>query len=369
MNTSLPSDHKTSQAFLSKSDLLLRFAGLLLLTVLWGWGFSPHRHLHALAWTNLPQDMKDAWGGSPEGLVRWATQADARKHLDSLEAARHYLDLDDLDSLFKSHGKPKVWGMSWETYKQSLFEFDSLSPPRNYGVLPWQLEWSYRRLVKTMAPNDSTPCELDKVIRAAADLGHYLADAHVPLHTSGNYDGQRSDQRGIHALWETQAVEAQLHTHTCPCLSLGPSATSENMAYDPVWTPWDILDDSHALVEDVFLAEREWQHLVAKNGWSMRTRGRTLAMLPSMEALAVWDSLTNGHTWPRFCATADHIAKAWHAAWVEAGQPHMDATKEQSPSLPPWLLYLHRRWKRGNVATQAHHHESTHAASSFHLDP
>lgn len=84
--------------------------------------------------------MKEAWGGSPERLVRWATQADARKHLDSLEGARHYLDLDDLDTLFTSHGKPAVWGMSWGIYKQSIFEIDSLTSPRNHGVLPWQLE-------------------------------------------------------------------------------------------------------------------------------------------------------------------------------------------------------------------------------------
>lgn len=369
MNTSLPPDPRSPQAFLAKSPLPLQFAGLLLLTVLTAWGFSPHRHLHAVAWTHLPQDMKEAWGGSPVRLVRWATQADARKHLDSLEGARHYLDLDDLDILFTSHGMPAVWGMPWGTYKQSIFEIDSLTSPRTHGVLPWQLEWSYRRLVKAMASNDSTTCELDKVIRAAADLGHYLADAHVPLHTSGNYDGQRSGQGGIHALWETQAVEAQLHTRTCPCLHLTSFEAVEGMPYDPVWTPWDILKDSHALVEDVFQAEKEWQNMVANNGWRMRTRGRTLAMLPSLQALAAWDSLTNGHTWPRFCTTADHIAKAWHAAWMEAGQPHMAASTEKDIGLPPWLLYLQRRWKRGKVAGPDLQHKSNHATSSLHLDP
>jgi hypothetical protein len=28
-----------------------------------------------------------------------------------------------------------------------------------------------------------------------ADLGHYIADAHMPLHTSDNHDGQLTDQR------------------------------------------------------------------------------------------------------------------------------------------------------------------------------
>ena len=42
----------------------------------------------------------------------------------------------------------------------------------------------------------------------AVDLAHYISDLHVPLHTSGNYDGKQTAQNGIHALWETQLPEA-----------------------------------------------------------------------------------------------------------------------------------------------------------------
>ena len=68
----------------------------ILSALLMGWGFSPHRHIHAKAWTQLPQDLQNAWGGDPTLLVRYATSADARKHIDSLEAPRHYLDFDDV---------------------------------------------------------------------------------------------------------------------------------------------------------------------------------------------------------------------------------------------------------------------------------
>ena len=74
-----------------------------------------------------------------------------------------------------------------------------------------------------MTATDSTPANLEDVLRTAADLGHYLADAHVPLHTTGNYNGQRTNQTGIHALWETHNVEHLMASHTATCQKLGPT--------------------------------------------------------------------------------------------------------------------------------------------------
>jgi hypothetical protein len=38
-------------------------------------------------------------------------------------------------------------------------------------------------------------------------LGHYIGDAHVPLHTTSNYNGQKTNQHGIHGLWESRIPE------------------------------------------------------------------------------------------------------------------------------------------------------------------
>ena len=131
-----------------------------------------------------------------------ASSADARKHTDTLEPPRHYLDLDDvLDAWPEASSSAELVGMSWHDYCTMLTSIDSTPDVRRFGVLHWQLHWTYRKLVTLKAPTDSTPVALDNVLRTAADLGHYLADAHVPLHTTGNYNGQRTNQIGIHALW------------------------------------------------------------------------------------------------------------------------------------------------------------------------
>ena len=230
-------------------------------------------------------------------------------------------------------------GTAWREAASLLTQDSGQSTPSRFGTLPWELEWTYWRLVRAWAPADSSPPVPERVTRAAADLGHYLADAHVPLHTSGNYDGQRTNQRGIHALWETHAVEWMLGKSVprhCEPFDV------EALGFDPVWTPWQVLAESQALAPDVFRAERTWQTLCQDRGFGFRRRGRTMQLLPTPEALTLWDSLTHHHTWPRYCLAAQRIAAAWHNAWTDAGRPALPITEEPSwidrakSYLPPW---------------------------------
>lgn len=308
----------------------------ILSALLMGWGFSPHRHIHAKAWVQLPPNLQNAWGGDPTLLVRYATSADARKHIDSLEAPRHYLDFDDvLETLSEGACSDGLIGMRWPDYEALLTACDSTLDPRRFGVLPWQLHWTYRKLVGLMTATDSTPANLEDVLRTAADLGHYLADAHVPLHTTGNYNGQRTNQTGIHALWETHNVEHLMASHTCDLSEARPD-------YDPLWDPWYILQKSHEDVRLVLAAEAEWRRLTQVRGWALRRRGRTLAMLPSPEALNCWDSLTDHRTWPKFCETSHLVASAWVSAWHDAGTPSL---RQASPTpREPGMLYLFKTW-------------------------
>jgi hypothetical protein len=46
-----------------------------------------------------------------------------------------------------------------------------------------------------------------KILKLSAELGHYIADSHVPLHASSNHDGQSTNQKGIHGFWESRVPE------------------------------------------------------------------------------------------------------------------------------------------------------------------
>ena len=51
-----------------------------------------------------------------------------------------------------------------------------------------------------------SPYAADNARYLIAVLAHYLADAHQPFHAVMNYDGQLTNQRGIHARFETELV-------------------------------------------------------------------------------------------------------------------------------------------------------------------
>ena len=41
----------------------------------------------------------------------------------------------------------------------------------------------------------------------AADLGHYTADSHQPLHCTKNYDGQNTGNDGVHFRFEVMMMD------------------------------------------------------------------------------------------------------------------------------------------------------------------
>jgi hypothetical protein len=91
-----------------------------------------------VAWNLLPAETRDAWGDAESMLHEWAVAADRRKHTDSLEAPRHYLDVDLLDTL-TGERHPWEWGKRWNMVQARR---DSLPYPKDPGSLPWQIHAS-----------------------------------------------------------------------------------------------------------------------------------------------------------------------------------------------------------------------------------
>ena len=58
----------------------------------------------------------------------------------------------------------------------------------------------YERIV-ALTPRDR------QTLFFSATLGHYMGDAHVPFHAVLNYDGQLTNQHGIHARFEAMLFE------------------------------------------------------------------------------------------------------------------------------------------------------------------
>ncbi|MDX1942221.1 MAG: hypothetical protein SFU99_16775, partial [Saprospiraceae bacterium] len=79
---------------------------------------------------------------------------------------------------------------------QSVFAVDRFS---EHGILPYHLLVMQRNLTEAFRQKNTA-----RILRLSAEMGHYIGDAHVPLHTTENYNGQLSNQLGIHAFWESR---------------------------------------------------------------------------------------------------------------------------------------------------------------------
>src|SRR5690606_9168082 len=97
---------------------------------------------------------------------------DKRRYVNDIEAARHYIDIDHFqlqgENVFEQ--MPKTWKEACLKYSKDTLE--------KYGIVPWHINSMLHWLTKAFEDGDA-----NRILSLSADLGHYVADAHVPLHT------------------------------------------------------------------------------------------------------------------------------------------------------------------------------------------
>ncbi len=141
------------------------------------WGFDVHRELTSKAVEQLPEEWRTFFREHEDELRSASVDPDLRRSSDLTEAPRHYDDQDD------PHLDRNV---------------SSRSPDYRKGVVAWAVENSTILLIKALESDD-----LAGIIRYAGDLAHYVGDASQPLHSTENYDGQLTGNRGIHSRYES----------------------------------------------------------------------------------------------------------------------------------------------------------------------
>lgn len=284
-----------------------------ILVVLTGWGFSAHRRIQEAAIHALPPELHGFYKSHQAWLVAHAVDADLRKHTVDGEDVKHYIDLDryhnDLDSLKSLF--PLSWRESLETWGEEVV--------RENGIGPWNAVWTYLKLVDAFAELDSAA-----ILRHSADLGHYIGDLNVPLHTTENYNGQLTGQDGIHGLWETQVPEMEMDSYSL-------QVERPQLIGDIEAEVWQMVFRSHGAVDSVFEAERS-----LTVAWGERSshayveRGRTLQKLRSPEFAKAFSERLDGQVERQMQHSVHAIASLWWSAWVEAGEPDLAPLQAQT---------------------------------------
>ncbi|WP_149526242.1 zinc dependent phospholipase C family protein [Sphingobacterium hotanense] len=281
------------------------FAAVLLIIFaasLQSWGFFAHRTINKHATYSLPADLAPFFKKHLYAITEKAINADKRVYIDSAESTRHFIDLDRYEQLSDSLVVP------WFKLNKRLRQHEILMR----GIVPWQIDLTYRKLLKAFHEKNA-----QAIIRQAADLGHYASDAHVPLHTTSNYNGQLSGQVGIHALWETRLPERFMHSYD---LYVGKPVYIDNV----VEFAWNAVHESHALLDSVFDLEKKvsasMSHRMKK---SYVLRNNILMLNYSDEFCERYHEALNGMVERRIRKAIHATASLWYSAWIDAGQPDL----------------------------------------------
>ena len=148
-----------------------------------GWGPTAHDIVNTWAIQTLPPEIRTFFARNQHFLVEHANDPDVWIKKDRYERKRHYIYLDKY-GVFPYPLLPHIFQRATEQLSAGRVNRD--------GVLPWQIGEFSLRLTKAMKVGN-----WEEVILDAAALAHYVADAHDPLHTTQNFDGQMTRQTGL----------------------------------------------------------------------------------------------------------------------------------------------------------------------------
>jgi len=211
------------------------------------------------------------------------------------------------DSALTTHGR----GLP-RAYADAVARMGGEDSLLRHGIVPWQVARMERQLQAAFAAHDA-----DQVLRLAADLGHYVADACVPLHTTRNYNGQLTGQTGIHSLWESRLPE--LHAEGYDLLT-GQAPYLPR----PTEAAWAAVARAHAAVDSVFAMEHAVsQELPKDRKYAYEQRGNRTVRVYSREFSQAYHRRLNGQVERQLRYAARLIGACWYTAWVDAGQPDL----------------------------------------------
>lgn len=269
------------------------------------WGFFGHKKINELAVYTLPEEIFGFYKYHMNYLITHAVDPDKRRYGLKGEAECHFLDVDRYYDTQDSNawcGLPQRWDEAVLIYSE-----DSL---RKHGIAPWNLYFVYKRLVNAFREGN-----IQRVLQLSAELGHYVGDIHVPLHTTSNYNGQQTNQRGIHGFWESRVPEIKFMDYSFWM----PRA---RYVEDPMNFIWERLKESYAAVDSVLRMERDLSERFpsdlkytyeSRNGVEIRTYSHDYSL--------AYSSMLGNQVERRMQRAVYALGCLWYSAWIESGQP------------------------------------------------
>jgi len=287
----------------------------------------------------LPHEMIGFYKYHIQYITENAINPDRRRYAVENEAPRHYIDLDIYgdSAIYKM---PRYWRDAVSKYTE-----DTLLA---YGTVPWHINKVRYRLTDAYKVGDVV-----NILRLSADIGHYIADANVPLHTTENYNGQFTGQYGIHGFWESRLPELFSEQYD---LFTGKAIYLDN----PQIAIWKAVERAHLALDSVLTIEKRLSKKIkADKQYSISQRGQSNTKTYSAYYANAYHKALDGMVERQMKSSIKLVGDMWYTCWVDAGQPNLDSliqyefTEEEIAFRKEEL----QRWKETNIfKSRVHEH-------------
>jgi len=295
------------------------------------WGFYGHQKINYYAVFLLPPEMMTLYKANINFISEHAVDPDKRRYAVKDEGPRHYIDINHYGT-YPYPDLPRKWKDVVAKYGE-----DSV---KEYGIVPWHLQVMLGRLTAAFKEKN-----FSKIMKNSAELGHYVADSHVPLHANSNHNGQYTNQKGIHGFWESRVPELLAEKEFD--FFIGKAQYITNPA-DYIWAR--VLESAQE-ADSVLNIERELSKTFPSDQkYSFETRNGVIIRQYSSAFTIAFNKKLNGMVERRMRLSIFSVASFWYTAWVNAGQPDLKGLTKQKFSEADAKEFeeLNNKWKSGD---------------------
>lgn len=265
---------------------------------------------------SLPPEMRSFYYNHIDFITEGAVVPDLRRGLlgDKAEAPRHYIDIEDF-------GKMPISDLP-RTMKQAYAKYDTAFLQKT-GILPWYIQLLTEKLTTAFKRKNRS-----EIIFLSAELGHYVGDAHMPLHTASNHDGQQTNQKGVHSLWESTLPELFGNSYNM-------NAGDAKFIDDVTSETWRMIGQSHDLEEQLLASEKKVRTTIsAEQMYKKDAAGKNILAYGqpvfSQEYAAQFHSSLEGMVEKQLRLSIIDVANYWYTAWVNGGKPDLSVMDDHA---------------------------------------
>jgi hypothetical protein len=279
--------------------LIVLLAAVMLPRPAAAWSFEAHKYITGRVIALLPPAIRPFFEKYRVTVVEHSIDPDLWRSAGwEAEPPRHYVDLDSYGT-YPFADLPRDYDAAVQKYGKDFVDKN--------GLLPWRTDEIYKKLVEAFT--QKTPYSRDNIKFFGSVLAHYLADAHVPFHSTTNHDGQLTGQWGLHSRFESDLFEryrSRLRVVPKPLVQVGNVRDFT----------FDTLVASFQYVQPVLDADKTaiGHKDVYDDGYYTMFFGKVQPILEKRLSDAITD-----------------IASAITAAWVEAGRPALPLAQQRAP--------------------------------------